>query len=73
MANVTAYDDRGQVGDTRSVSDTANISPGFIVTFPNTYNQIFSLPAVDSLEHLDQDRLTYELVLEVDKHQARRS
>ncbi len=45
---VTAYDDAGQVEDSRSVSDTANISPGFIVTFPNTYNQTFSYPAVDT-------------------------
>ena len=66
-ANVTAYDDRGQVGDSRSVSDTANISPGFIVTFPNTYNQNLQLPAVDTSSTWMSIDLTYELVLEVDK------
>jgi hypothetical protein len=66
-ATVTAYDDRGQVGDSRSVADTANITPGFIVTFPNTYNQNLQLPAVDTSSNWLSIDLTYELVLEVDK------
>jgi hypothetical protein len=66
-ATVTAYDDRGQVGDSRSVSDTTNITPGFIVTFPNTYNQNLQLPAVDTSSSWMSVDLTYELVLEVDK------
>lgn len=66
-ANVTAYDDQGQIGDVRGVSDTANITPGFIVTSPNTYNQSLTLPAVDSSSLWMTIDLTYELVLEVDK------
>ena len=65
-ATLTAYDDRGQV-DSRAVNDTANISPGYIVTFPNTYNQNLQLPAVDSTTTWISIDLTYELVLEVDK------
>lgn len=66
-ATVTSFDDRGQVGDSRSISDTANISPGFIVTFPNTYNQNLLLPAVDTSSMWMTIDITYELVLEVDK------
>lgn len=64
---ITAYDEADQVGDSRTVSDTANISPGFIVTFPNTYNQSLALPPVDSSATTMTLDLTYELVLEVDK------
>ena len=66
-ATVTALDERGQVGDSRSVTDAANITPGFIVTFPNTYNQDLVLPAVDSSSRRMTVDITYELVLEVDK------
>lgn len=66
-ATVAAYDDRGQVGDSRSVTDAANISPGFIVTAPNTYNQNLMLPAVDTSSMWMTIDITYEFVLEVDK------
>lgn len=66
-ATVTAFDDRGQVGDSRNVTDTANINPGYIVTFPNDYNQTLSLPSVDSSALSMTIDLTYEFVLEVDK------
>ena len=66
-ANVTAYDDRGQIGDTRNVTDSANINPGYIVRSPNTYNQSLSLPTVDSGSLWITVDLMYEMVLEVDK------
>lgn len=66
-AIVAAYDESGQVGESLAVTDVANISPGFIVTFPNTYNQNLQLPAVDSASMWMIVDLTYELVLEVDK------
>lgn len=66
-ANATAYDDQGQIGDARNVSDTANINPGFIVTSPNSYNQSLAIPAFDSSSLWMTIDLTYELVMEVDK------
>ena len=66
-ANATAYDDQGQVGDARNVSDAANINPGFIVTSPNSYNQNLAIPAFDSASLWMTIDLTYELVMEVDK------
>ena len=66
-ATVTAYDEAGPLGTPSTLSDETNINPGFIVTFPNTYNQTFALPAVDDgATELTID-LTYELAQEVAK------
>ena len=64
-ADVTAYGDNGFVERPESVVDAASIIPGFIVKSPNTYNQIFNLPAVDdSASRLTID-FTYELMIQV--------
>ena len=45
--------------------DEANLAPGFIVTFPYTYGQVFLLPAVDAgAQSLTLD-FTYEFLLQV--------
>lgn len=65
--NVTAYDAEGVVDGPQTLGDTSNISPGYIVTFPDTYNQSFSLPPIDqSATSLVVD-FTYELVLQASK------
>lgn len=66
-ANITAYDDQGQIGDTRTVSDSADLNPGFIVTTPNTYNESLALPPLDSGSMWMTVDLTYELVMEVER------
>lgn len=64
---VTAYDEAGQLDVPQSLTDTPSIGPGYFVTFPNTYNQTFVIPAVDSgATHITID-ISYELVLEVDR------
>ena len=51
----------------RTLSDATNISPGFIVTFPDTYNQSFALPAIDEAAIRLTIDITYELVLQASK------
>ena len=64
---VTAYDDAGQLDVPQVLTDEPSIGPGYFVTFPNTYNQTFAIPAVDSgSTHITID-ISYELVLEVDR------
>lgn len=46
--------------------DTANISPGYIVTFPSTYAQVFTIPAVDDGATEVSLNLTYEMLLQTD-------
>ena len=66
-ADVTAYGENGFVERSQPVIDAALITPGFLVKSPNTYNQIFNLPAVDdSAARLTID-FTYELVAQVGK------
>lgn len=65
--NVTTYDASGVVDGPRTLSDSTNINPGFIVTFPETYNQSFSLPAVDDSGNQLVIDFTYELVLQASK------
>jgi hypothetical protein len=66
-ADVTAYDDGGVVDVPETLNDTSNINPGFIVTFPETYNQNFALPAVDDAAGQLVIDFTYELVLQASK------
>ena len=64
---VTAYDEAGQLDVPQSLTDTPSIGPGYFVTFPNTYNQTFAIPAVDSGATKITIDISYELVLEVDR------
>ena len=65
---VNAYDDEGQLGVPQSLTDTPpSIGPGYIVTFPNSYNQAFTISAVDSGATKITIDISYELVLEVDR------
>lgn len=66
-ANITAYDNQGQIGDARTVSDSADVNPGFIVTAPNTYNESLAIPPLDSGSMWMTVDLTYELVMEVER------
>lgn len=65
--NVTAYDSAGPVDAPKALTDTTDINPGFIITRPNTYNQNFSLPAIDDAALYLTADLTYEMVLQVNK------
>ena len=64
---VTAYDDAGQLGVAQTLTDEPSIGPGYFVTFPNTYNQTFAIPAVDSGATKITIDISYELVLEVER------
>lgn len=66
-AYVTAYDEDGPVDGPRTISDSANIDPGFIVTSPNTYNQSFALPAIDDTATRLTVDFTFELLVQVNK------
>jgi hypothetical protein len=69
-ATVTAYDEEGPVDGPKTITDGANITPGYIVTFPSTYNQTFSLPALDESAVKVTVDFTYELAQQVDKDKA---
>lgn len=66
-ADITAYDASGPVDDSRTLTDEANINPGFIVTFPNTYNQRFLIPGSSEVADRLSIDFTYEFVLQVNK------
>lgn len=46
--------------------DAANISPGYIVTFPYTYGQVFTVPTLDDGATQLRINLTYEMLLQTD-------
>ena len=67
LSQVTAYptasDGSGPLATSDSLKDAAGISPGYLVTFPQTYNQSFLLPVVDEgATNIDID-LKYEFLL----------
>ncbi len=64
---ITARDDSGPLDSPRPLVDTANISPGFIVTFPYTYGQDFVIPALDEGATSVTLDFTYEFLLQVGK------
>lgn len=66
-AATTASNDSGPLENTEDVVDLANLSPGFIVTSPNTYNESFTIPAVDASTTTLTLDFTYELLQEVSK------
>jgi hypothetical protein len=64
-ANIGVSDGSGPLDAPSPLVDEANIGPGFIVTFPYTYGQVFLLPAVDAgAQSLTLD-FTYEFLLQV--------
>ena len=65
--STTPYDGATQLGSPAIYSDIPNLGPGYIVTSPNTYNQTFSVPPVDSDTSLVAIDLQYEVVLEVSR------
>jgi hypothetical protein len=67
VMTITAYDDAGQLDVPQTLTDEPNISPGYFVTFPNTYNQTFAIPTVDSGATRIIIDISYELVLEVER------
>ncbi len=64
---ITARDDTGPLDSPRPLVDTANISPGFIVTFPYTYGQEFVVPALDEGATSVTLDFTYEFLLQLSK------
>ena len=65
--SMTARDETGPLDSPRPLVDTANISPGFIVTFPYTYGQDFVVPALDEGATSVTLDFTYEFLLQVGK------
>ncbi len=65
--NLAPADDTGPLDAPRPLSDTTNISPGFIVTPPNRYNQNFVVPALDDATTTLTMYFTYEFVIEVNR------
>lgn len=63
-ANLSIEDDQGPLDPPRALVDTANISPGFIVTFLYTYGQVFTIPAVDDAAMSVKIDFSYELLLQ---------
>jgi hypothetical protein len=64
-ANIGVSDGAGSLQAPAPLLDEANISPGFIVTAPNSYGQIFVVPAVDSGALYLTIDFTYEFLLQV--------
>ncbi len=44
---ITPSDDTGPIAGPSNLTDTANINPGYLVSFPYTYEQVFTVPTVD--------------------------
>jgi hypothetical protein len=65
--DVTVYDEAGPIDSPRDMVDAASLSPGYIVTAPNTYNQTFSLGSIDSAATSVTIDFAYEIVLEIDR------
>jgi hypothetical protein len=70
LSRVTIYmdisDDTGPLGGPDPIidsADTAGISPGFLVTTPNTYNQVFVLPPLPDGARTLVLSLRYEILL----------
>lgn len=65
---ITARDETGPLDSPKPLTDTANISPGFIVTSPYTYGQDFVIPALDEGATSVTLDFTYEFLLQVSKN-----
>jgi hypothetical protein len=70
LSRLTIYmdisDDTGPLGGPDPIidsADTAGISPGFLVTTPNTYNQVFVLPPLPDGARTLVLSLRYEILL----------
>ena len=70
--NVTAYDESGQLDVPQTITDSANLQPGYIVTDPNDYNQNFNIPAVDRAAIRIVIDMSYEFLLEVNRDEENR-
>jgi hypothetical protein len=64
---ITARDEQGPLDSPKPLVDTANISPGFIVTAPYTYGQDFAIPALDQGATSVTLGFSYEFLLQVSK------
>ncbi len=64
-AAIGVSDGSGPLDAPDALTDSANISPGFIVTFPYAYGQVFSIPAVDEGATTLTIDFTYEFLLQV--------
>jgi hypothetical protein len=64
-ANIGVSDGSNQLDPPEPLVDIANITPGFIVTFPYRYGQVFVIPAVDSGAKVITVDFSYEFLLQV--------
>ena len=64
-ATVTARDEFEPVEPSKSIEDTSNLTPGYIVTAPNAYGQVINIPAVDLAATSITLDLIYEFVLQI--------
>lgn len=44
---ISASDDTGPIAGPSTLTDTANINPGYLASFPYSYEQVFTVPTVD--------------------------
>lgn len=64
-AGVSVADNSGPLTSPEALVDTANISPGYIVTSPYSYGQVFTIPSVDDGATSVTIDFTYEFLLQV--------
>jgi hypothetical protein len=67
LSRVTAYtqiaDAAGHVGTPDTIVDRADVTPGFLVTSPTYYTQVFTLPALPAKVTTLTIDFRYELLL----------
>ncbi len=62
QAQVEVTGPDGPLEAVEPLNDKAGVSPGYLVTDPSTYDQVFTLPAVESTADVLTLSLTYELL-----------
>ena len=62
-AHLEIYDASGHVGSPEALVDRADVTPGFLVTSPTSYTQVFSLPALPAKAQRLTIDFRYEILL----------
>ena len=61
---VEAVDAEGRATAVDPIKDTADVSPGYVVTAPTSYGQVFPLPAVPETSTALSVTITYQLLVQ---------
>lgn len=62
--STTAYGADGTPEVLKAVSDTSDVRPGYLITKPSSFQQVFSLPAAPDGSTALQITITYELLIQ---------